>query len=106
MVPDFAIRIFEKTEIKRMQLYVAKVSRRTACWTTRHMSYKIVTLPGDGVGPEVTEETLKVLSATSIQMETQEHLIGGVAIDEVGEPFPRGKYFVSLRNETHTHTWL
>ena len=69
-----------------MQVYVSKASKR---WLRRHMSYKIVTLPGDGVGPEVTEETLKVLSATSISMDTEEHLIGGVAIDKVGEPFPK-----------------
>jgi 3-isopropylmalate dehydrogenase len=53
---------------------------------------KITVLPGDGIGPEVTTEALKVLteisSAYGIELETEEHLIGGVAISKTGVPFP------------------
>lgn len=53
---------------------------------------KITILPGDGIGPEVTTEAVKVLAAIceahSIPLETEEHLIGGVAITKTGSPFP------------------
>jgi 3-isopropylmalate dehydrogenase len=53
---------------------------------------KITVLPGDGVGPEVTREALRVLNAVaavhSIEIETTEALIGGCAIRETGSPLP------------------
>ena len=54
---------------------------------------KIVVLPGDHVGQEITEEAVKVLKAISEvrpekQFEFQYHLIGGAAIDATGEPLP------------------
>ena len=56
------------------------------------MSARIVVLPGDGVGPEVTAQTIKVLEAVSdargLGFEFEEALIGGIAIDETGNPLP------------------
>ena len=53
---------------------------------------KITVLPGDGVGPEVTREALRVLDAVasvySIEIETTEALIGGTAIRKAGSPLP------------------
>ena len=53
---------------------------------------KITVLPGDGVGPEVTREALRVLTAVasvhSIEIATTEALIGGCAIREAGSPLP------------------
>ncbi|MEO5860127.1 MAG: 3-isopropylmalate dehydrogenase [Pyrinomonadaceae bacterium] len=53
---------------------------------------KITVLPGDGVGPEVTKEALRVLRAVaevySLKIETTEALIGGCAIREAGSPLP------------------
>jgi 3-isopropylmalate dehydrogenase len=53
---------------------------------------KIVLLPGDGVGPEVISEGRKVLEAVAVsyghKFEFEEHPIGGVAIDELGDPLP------------------
>jgi len=53
------------------------------------MKAKIVTLPGDGIGPEVVAEGTKVLQAIASryghQFEFEEHLIGGVAIDATGQ---------------------
>lgn len=57
------------------------------------MSIKIVCLPGDGIGPEVTAAVVEVLKAVAnqyghdIQFDTQ--LIGGCAIDATGEPLPQ-----------------
>jgi len=53
---------------------------------------KIILLPGDGIGPEVTDAaraTLEVaLPGASLTFET--HLIGGIAIDKTGSPLPDG----------------
>ena len=53
---------------------------------------KITVLPGDGVGVEVTREAVKVLRGVSdifgLAVETDEQLIGGIAIDETGSPLP------------------
>ncbi|CUS21035.1 LAQU0S02e04324g1_1 [Lachancea quebecensis] len=54
---------------------------------------KIVVLPGDHVGQEITDEAIKVLKAISevrpsATFEFQQHLIGGAAIDATGEPLP------------------
>ena len=56
------------------------------------MSKHIVVLPGDGVGPEVATETVRVLKAASqrfsLGLEFEEALIGGAAYDAVGVPLP------------------
>jgi 3-isopropylmalate dehydrogenase len=56
------------------------------------MKARIVTLPGDGVGPEVTAAAVAVLSAVAARGEHgfdfDEQLLGGAAIDACGEPLP------------------
>nr|HMU04433.1 isocitrate/isopropylmalate family dehydrogenase [Saprospiraceae bacterium] len=53
---------------------------------------KITVLPGDGIGPEVVTQALKVLKAIAKkyghQWEIKEALIGACAIDTTGDPFP------------------
>jgi 3-isopropylmalate dehydrogenase len=56
------------------------------------MKARIVTLPGDGVGPEVTDAAVAVLKAVAERsghtFEFESHAIGGCAIDATGEPLP------------------
>ena len=49
---------------------------------------RIVCLPGDGIGPEVAAEALRVLDALPLELELETHLFGGAAIDAVGDPLP------------------
>lgn len=53
---------------------------------------KIALIKGDGIGPEVIDQSLKVLDAVSekfkCSFEYQEVLMGGRAIDEIGVPLP------------------
>jgi len=49
---------------------------------------RIVVLPGDGIGPEVAAEAVRVLEALPLEVDVQEHLFGGAAIDAVGDPLP------------------
>ena len=55
-------------------------------------SHRIVLLPGDGVGPEVTKAARQVLEAVAgdsgHDLQFEEALIGGIAIDETGSPLP------------------
>lgn len=56
------------------------------------MNAKVLLLPGDGVGPEVTAEAEKLIRALSdllgLDIELDHGLIGGAALDETGEPLP------------------
>jgi 3-isopropylmalate dehydrogenase len=55
-------------------------------------SYKIGVIKGDGIGPEIIDEALKVLDAVSVtqgfNLKYEEMLLGGAAIDETGVPLP------------------
>lgn len=56
------------------------------------MKARIVVLPGDGIGPEITQVTQKVLEATakkfSHDLSFESHDIGGIAIDKTGTALP------------------
>ncbi len=56
-------------------------------------SYKICTLPGDGIGPEIMAEGVKVLNAVGkkydVEFTCEDALIGGCAIDATGEALPQ-----------------
>jgi 3-isopropylmalate dehydrogenase len=49
---------------------------------------KICVLPGDGIGPEITAEAVRVLNALDLQFEMEEALLGGGAVDATGNPYP------------------
>lgn len=56
------------------------------------MDMKLCVIPGDGIGPEITEQSLKVLNKIADKynhtITTDEALMGGVAIDATGFPLP------------------
>ncbi len=58
------------------------------------MAHKILLLKGDGIGPEIVEATLTVLSALrerfGLALDIEEALMGGCAVDAHGEPLPDG----------------
>ena len=49
---------------------------------------KICVLPGDGIGPEITAEALRVLKALGLDFAMEEALLGGCAVDATGSPYP------------------
>ncbi|MDP2793886.1 MAG: 3-isopropylmalate dehydrogenase [Sulfurisoma sp.] len=49
---------------------------------------KICVLPGDGIGPEITAEAVRVLQALDLKFEMEEALLGGCAVDATGNPYP------------------
>ena len=55
-------------------------------------NYKIAVIKGDGIGPEIVDEAIKVLDALSVNVginfEYEEFLMGGAALDATGVPLP------------------
>jgi len=56
------------------------------------MSKKILILPGDGIGPEIVAEAVKVINCLrddhGLDVELDEALVGGAAYDAAGHPLP------------------
>ena len=65
------------------------------------MKLKIAVLAGDGIGPEIMEQGVAVLSAVAEkfghEVSYKEALCGAHAIDEVGDPFPEETFQTCLR---------
>jgi 3-isopropylmalate dehydrogenase len=49
---------------------------------------KIALLPGDGIGPEIMAEAVKVLNALDLKFETETAPVGGAAYEAAGHPLP------------------
>ena len=56
-------------------------------------SVKIAVLPGDGIGPEIVAEAVKVVDKVAAKfdykIEYSHGVVGAAAIDAVGEPYPK-----------------
>ena len=49
---------------------------------------KICVLPGDGIGPEIVAEAVRVLRALELPCELEEAQLGGCAVDATSNPYP------------------
>ena len=60
------------------------------------MNFKIAVLPGDGIGPEISEQGVNVMTAVCEKfghnVEYKYAICGADAIDKVGDPFPEETY--------------
>lgn len=67
------------------------------------MTVKIAVLPGDGIGPEIVGEAVKVLNAVagkySHEFEYEYGVVGAAAIDKVGEPYPDETHELCLNSD-------
>lgn len=52
------------------------------------MVMKIAVLPGDGIGPEIVAEAVKVLKVLDLPLQLDEAKVGGAAFDAHGHPLP------------------
>jgi isocitrate dehydrogenase (NAD+) len=52
------------------------------------MAYDVTLIPGDGIGPEICDATLRVLEATGIDWNWDEQIGGMAAVESRGEPLP------------------
>ncbi len=69
----------------------------------RDMEIAVLVLAGDGIGPEVTEQALRVLRTVAAQgkrsFRFESALIGGAAIDAEGTPLPEGTRRAALASD-------
>jgi isocitrate dehydrogenase (NAD+) len=52
------------------------------------MAYRVTLIPGDGIGPEITEQTLRVLDATGVEFDWDPQPAGMAGVDCAGDPLP------------------
>jgi 3-isopropylmalate dehydrogenase len=67
------------------------------------MQFNIALLPGDGVGPEIIAEGIKTLKRieklTDATFNLEQELVGGIAIDEVGNPLPKAALDLAKKSD-------
>ena len=67
------------------------------------MDFKIALLAGDGIGPEIVEQAVKVLEAAGHKYNHSFHfteaLVGASAIDRVGDPFPEETFKLCMGSD-------
>ena len=67
------------------------------------MDFNIAVLPGDGIGPEIVEQAIKVLKAVGVKYKHNfnftEALVGATAIDKVGDPFPEETFQLCMNSD-------
>jgi isocitrate dehydrogenase (NAD+) len=52
------------------------------------MSRTITLIPGDGIGPEVTEAVVRIVGASGVAIDWEEHLAGAIAFERTGHTLP------------------
>jgi 3-isopropylmalate dehydrogenase len=67
------------------------------------MEYRIAVLPGDGIGPEIVTQAVRVLKAVGTSFSHRftftEALVGAAAIDRVGDPFPEETFRLCMDSD-------
>jgi isocitrate dehydrogenase (NAD+) len=53
------------------------------------MTHKVTLIPGDGIGPEVTNAVVRILEATGIKFEWETFAVGAEAYEKYGEYIPK-----------------
>src|SRR5271157_3878096 len=54
------------------------------------MAHKVTLIPGDGIGPEVIQATVRILEATGVKFEWESFAAGSEAFEKYGEYIPKG----------------
>src|SRR5213083_1661938 len=52
------------------------------------MTHTVTLIPGDGIGPEVTEAVVRILNASGVAIEWEEHHAGLIAFERHGQTLP------------------
>src|SRR5512145_1379439 len=67
------------------------------------MKLKLAILPGDGIGPEIIEQAMKVVKAVvakfNHELEYEYALTGACAIDELGAPYPDSTHELCMKSD-------
>ncbi len=52
------------------------------------MKHTITLIPGDGIGPEIVSETVRIIEAAGVEFEWETHLMGAQALEKYGVTIP------------------
>lgn len=52
-------------------------------------THRVTLIPGDGVGPELTDAARRAIDATGVQIEWEVHELGARALERDGSPLPQ-----------------
>src|SRR5213078_4667626 len=52
------------------------------------MKHRITLIPGDGIGPEVAAAVVRIVEASGVEVEWEEHIAGQQALDKYGKTLP------------------
>ncbi|HKP36121.1 MAG TPA: isocitrate dehydrogenase (NAD(+)) [Pyrinomonadaceae bacterium] len=52
------------------------------------MAHRITLIPGDGIGPEVASAVVRIIEASGVEVEWEEHIAGQPALDKYGVTLP------------------
>jgi 3-isopropylmalate dehydrogenase len=63
------------------------------------MVMKIAVLPGDGIGPEIVNEAVKVLNVLDLPFQLDEAKVGGAAFDAHGHPLPEHTLKLAMESD-------
>src|SRR5207253_2621627 len=72
-----------------------RVSRTNEVFCLLHTAYcllifmhRITLIPGDGIGPEVASAVVRIVEASGVQIEWEQHIAGQPALDKFGTTLP------------------
>src|SRR6201988_1482388 len=66
------------------------------------MAHRVTLIPGDGIGPEVSQATVRVLAATGVKIDWEQFAVGAEAYEKSGEYIPKE----ALESIERTHVAL
>ena len=63
------------------------------------MKHRITLIPGDGIGPEVASNVVRIIEASGVEVEWETHYAGAQALEKFGETLPQELLDSILRNK-------
>ncbi len=52
------------------------------------MAHRVTLIPGDGIGPEVSAAVLRIVEAAGVDIDWEQYIVGGQALDLAGSSLP------------------
>src|SRR5262247_2855522 len=63
------------------------------------MTHRITLIPGDGIGPEVASNVVRIIEAAGVEVQWETHYAGAQALEKFGETLPKELLDSILRNK-------
>src|SRR5258705_1256617 len=63
------------------------------------MNHRITLIPGDGIGPEIAANVVRIIEASGVDIEWETHYAGAQALEQFGETLPQALLDSILKNK-------